>query len=373
MPYYLYTIEAGRASFGATVISHDSGETWMHSATIGKDAGFNSSEPDIIVLKDGRLLCIIEGTSKPNHWFRAYSSYSNDYGRTWSGLQRLPFTVHAPFLLRAKSGVIVMTEHGPRIRLSSDEGRTWSEPFELNEGGGHSSVVELPDGTFLCAYNTNGPGARIIGNRFHLTNKGVEALPPPLGATISESRVTIFPLQRQSPEIAQEILTFHGFFDGWQPLPGPECDLIQQDGLCFDVGRDGLFGPRDKSFSLAKRGKVAGWQLPTMQNSFNMIEFEISMFNEALSFGEFTPRLALELHVEDQLVFTVPGFSAPHRMQEHVTYRVFLPNRSRGPVKFMMNNIKDGASENDAQIHRVILTTVEPQGTALRIESNVLR
>ena len=55
MPYYLYSTTDRNASFGTTIMSFDSGETWTHPATIGKDAGFNSSESDIIFLTDGRL------------------------------------------------------------------------------------------------------------------------------------------------------------------------------------------------------------------------------------------------------------------------------------------------------------------------------
>jgi hypothetical protein len=67
------------------------------------------------------------------------------------------------FLNRLRDGRLLMTyghrrpPYGNQARVSSDQGRTWSEPFLISTDGpggdlGYPSTVELPDSTLLSVW-----------------------------------------------------------------------------------------------------------------------------------------------------------------------------------------------------------------------------
>ena len=105
-----------------------------------------NSEGDFITLKDGRILFIYShytGTSTSDH-APAYLAgrYSSDGGKTWSQTDRLivdregDMNVMSVSLLRLNDGTIGLwylkknseTDCKPLLRISRDEGETWSAP-----------------------------------------------------------------------------------------------------------------------------------------------------------------------------------------------------------------------------------------------------
>ncbi|MFW6060749.1 MAG: sialidase family protein, partial [Phycisphaeraceae bacterium] len=130
-----------------------------------------NSEGDFIKLNDGRLLFIythfVEGASDHADAYLA-ARESSDGGRTWSGEDALVLpneeagmNVMSVSLLRRGDGAIALfycrkeslEDCRPRMRISTDEARTWSEPIDVipdNEIGyyvlNNDRVIQLERG-----------------------------------------------------------------------------------------------------------------------------------------------------------------------------------------------------------------------------------
>ncbi len=127
---------------------------------ISPSSKFDHCEPDIIELKDGRLLCLL----RPN----MSQSFSDDKGKTWSKHRELvPLTRgDAPFLLLTKEGVILCAyRERPRattsVIISTDNAKTWSRPLMIDRfAGAYPKMVELDDGRIFCVYYGEGVGIK---------------------------------------------------------------------------------------------------------------------------------------------------------------------------------------------------------------------
>lgn len=153
----------------------DKGENWYLLSDIpyprsewkeDKDVeGF--SEPVLLELGDGSLLCVIRSTewldNKP-----LYKSTSNDGGHSWS--EPLAFTSNgcAPRLIKLKNGVVVLTSGRPGVQLRfcvDGKANEWTNPIEmmnfLDEEGnidplttcGYSSIIKAGNNSFFLVYS----------------------------------------------------------------------------------------------------------------------------------------------------------------------------------------------------------------------------
>lgn len=133
-----------------------------------QDDGLTWGEPSLIspLHNETALLCLDE-----THWLAAARSnqldlfISNDAGAHWHMQHSLTSPGEYPaHLLRLREGRILLT-HGIRhagyyglgMRLSDDQGQTWSRPVKLIHfddawDGGYPSSVELHDGSIVTAY-----------------------------------------------------------------------------------------------------------------------------------------------------------------------------------------------------------------------------
>ncbi len=110
------------------ILSKDGGRTWSEPRVYvdDRDAKVNTMSPAITRLKDGRLLLAYSWRSGGNH--------KDNYGET-----------------------------ARRVRLSSDEGQTWSEPVRITPADGeyhtgcHDRAWTLPSGRVLVQCHTNRP------------------------------------------------------------------------------------------------------------------------------------------------------------------------------------------------------------------------
>ena len=134
-----------------------------------------NSEGDFITLKDGRILFIYShytGISTSDH-APAYLAgrYSADGGKTWSQTDRLivdregDMNVMSVSLLRLHDGTIGLwylrknseTDCKPLLRISKDEGETWSAPIScITDKNGYfvlnnNRVIQLKSGRLLMA------------------------------------------------------------------------------------------------------------------------------------------------------------------------------------------------------------------------------
>ncbi len=171
--------DSSALAFGATVKSHDGGNTWRDLALIGEKSGvFLDAETDVLPLRDGRLLAALRSSKISMHY-----ALSEDEGKTWGEVRSFGFQGHCPYFLRQRTGVILLEHRVPATSLhwSVDEGKTWQGPVAIDSvGGAYPSMAELPDGGVYCVYYEEGKGSSIRGVRLRVDTKGV--------SVVSESR-----------------------------------------------------------------------------------------------------------------------------------------------------------------------------------------
>lgn len=152
---------------GVTVTA-DRGRSFEPPVIIAQAAGRDFSDTDVVRLDDGRLLAVIR-----EHVTRgAYSSSSEDDGRTWTPIRATGFSGANIKLLRLASGAIACayrdedpTRPGVGLSISHDGGERWeyagrlyAQPPESAAGPGrlcgYPELVPLPDGAILCLLHT---------------------------------------------------------------------------------------------------------------------------------------------------------------------------------------------------------------------------
>ena len=146
--------------------SSDSAKTWTEPVKIHQPN--HTTRSNGIRLSTGELLVPLHtrGTKDGQLW----RSISTDKGETWSAPEKtgVTSTSSASHLLCTRDGTLVLTYNpGPdphrfplHIRVSHDEGKTWSEPTLLADrpakGSGWSicypTLTELPDGTLVAIW-----------------------------------------------------------------------------------------------------------------------------------------------------------------------------------------------------------------------------
>lgn len=171
---------AHRPSVTATIFSDDHGSTWQRGdiATPDTDEFVNPNETVVVQLADGRVLLNSRSESKRH---RRLITFSPDGATHWStpafdeallepicmtGLVRVReprdgkpglLAFSNPHNLARKDGKEIPGRSRDRvnvsIKLSDNEGRTWSANRTLEAGfSGYSDVAALADGTILCFY-----------------------------------------------------------------------------------------------------------------------------------------------------------------------------------------------------------------------------
>ncbi len=155
----------------AFIRSRDGGATWSKPALLDP-RNRHTDEPDIVVLPQNRLLCIMRPTGKPHAW----QAWSEDWGETWTAPRPLPWYAHAPNLLLTRSGVLLCAHRDPgtAIHYSLDYGKTWAGMVMIDScGGAYPAMVELPDGRIVIVYYSEGRCSDIRGQFLRASKKGV--------------------------------------------------------------------------------------------------------------------------------------------------------------------------------------------------------
>ncbi len=149
---------------GGVMKSRDGGKTWMRFGAVATLLS-QGGEPTIAETKSGAVHMLLR--TKDGQLWR---SISRDKGETWSATEQtgLASTSSASHLLCTRDGTLVLTYNpGPdplrfplHMRVSHDEGKTWSEPTLLADRppkvSGWSicypTVTELADGTLVAIW-----------------------------------------------------------------------------------------------------------------------------------------------------------------------------------------------------------------------------
>jgi hypothetical protein len=164
LPVYTVDGVGGQRHYAAVCLSDDGGKTWSAPHPIGLDAGKVVDETDVYERKDGTLLAVArEGM---------FGAESHDGGKTWGPVYDLGFPGHCPCLLMTRQGVLLLAHRLPHTALhfSTDEGRTWHGPIEIDRfGGAYPSMVLLRDGSVLCVYYEEGPHSAIRAAVIHVS------------------------------------------------------------------------------------------------------------------------------------------------------------------------------------------------------------
>lgn len=148
--------------------SSDDGKTWQQYGSITTPAG--AGEPSLTELESGKVLMVLRTTDG-----FLWKVLSEDSGKTWSAPIRTSImaatTSHNIFRLHDGRLLLTLNESAPNVRtplvmrVSSDEGATWSAPVSLaslpvpKEGDeiwarevSYPSVAQLKDGTVVVVW-----------------------------------------------------------------------------------------------------------------------------------------------------------------------------------------------------------------------------
>ncbi len=170
-----------------TLRSDDGGDNWEYWSTVAYDpaAIINFLEPGMTRLNDGKLVCLLRTSHRPNRQDNMWFTWSEDDGITWSPHKRTPLWGYPAAMKQLKDGR-VLAVYGYRkapwgVRgCTSEDGVTWDvkNEFVIREGGvpipkagsgarslqdtyiygqywhiGYPSVTQLEDETIVAAYH----------------------------------------------------------------------------------------------------------------------------------------------------------------------------------------------------------------------------
>lgn len=145
--------------------SSDDGQTWRWLAAIPTREGDNHQsyhELHAVETDDSRIVVQIRNHNKQNAG-ETLQCESSDGGKTWSVPHSIGVWGLPSHLLRLKDDRLLMTyghrrkPYGNQARVSTDHGRTWSEPLIVSGDGaggdlGYPSTVQLDDGRLVSVW-----------------------------------------------------------------------------------------------------------------------------------------------------------------------------------------------------------------------------
>jgi hypothetical protein len=151
------------------VYSTDEGRTWS-SPRVVYDGPHDDRDPSVVQLADGRILCNFFSLEPDGEGgYRGLGSWlvaSADGGATWSAARQIVSDYYCSAPVRVlRDGTLVLglyreasNDANGAVTLSSDGGRSWSAPIDIDNGGlrldAETDVIELPDGRLYAAQRT---------------------------------------------------------------------------------------------------------------------------------------------------------------------------------------------------------------------------
>ena len=144
--------------------STDARKTWSYTAPIDCGWGFKMGniEPTVLERRDGTLLMIMR-SADPRH--RAWKSLSTDHGRSWTEprqIEELPNPNCSIEMYKLRSGAWLMAFNDSEasrtpltLALSNDEGKSWPIRRHIETAQGeysYPSLTQGPDGVVHITY-----------------------------------------------------------------------------------------------------------------------------------------------------------------------------------------------------------------------------
>lgn len=163
--------------------STDDGQSWRWLADLpvrDGDQRDDYHELHAVETDSGKILVHIRNHNR-NHSRETLQCESTDGGKTWSTPHSIGVWGLPSFLLRLRSGRLLMSygyrraPFGNQARYSDDDGQTWSEPISISQDGaggdlGYPSTVELADGSLLTVWYERMAGStRAVLRQAHWT------------------------------------------------------------------------------------------------------------------------------------------------------------------------------------------------------------
>ena len=154
----------GREGRPLCVRTTDSGKTWKFVSWIGPEPEGFSIMPASVRLSETDILVTVRMRDATRRWIRTY--LSTDNGASWESLnEAVPDAGvgNPPAMIKLQDGRICLVygyraePYSIRAILSSDRGRTWSDPITLRYDGasrdiGYVRAVQRPDGKVVAVY-----------------------------------------------------------------------------------------------------------------------------------------------------------------------------------------------------------------------------
>ena len=165
------TVNGKRQGQSCIIFSDDSGKTWKAGGVIPYVSDFRTGECTIVERSDGSLLMNMRASGPSSYSFGYRTiSVSNDAGMTWSvprAEKELPGPACQASIIRLNENEILFlnpavhheggfnlwSRKNLTLRLSKDDGKTWTASRTLNEGlSGYSDVAIKKNGQILCVF-----------------------------------------------------------------------------------------------------------------------------------------------------------------------------------------------------------------------------
>jgi hypothetical protein len=151
----------GRPFYGRTT---DGGLTWQMVSWIGPEPKGFSIMPATVRLAEQELLVALRCREAEKRWMETFRSTDN--GQTWTFLNKPVEDLgegNPPALIKLRDGRLCLTygyraePYSIQAKLSSDNGKTWSEAIMLRDDGsgrdiGYTRSVQRSDGKVVTVY-----------------------------------------------------------------------------------------------------------------------------------------------------------------------------------------------------------------------------
>lgn len=172
MAFFTAAKDGGGEGWPFAARTDDGGASWEFVGWIGPQPGEGGYAimPSTLRLKNGALLSMIRrrGVFEDGKRWWVEAFLSPDDGRSWYMLDEpyLPNRGNPTHMIRLRDGRIALTygwrgaPYGVRAKLSSDEGKTWSDEIVLRDDGkgwdlGYPRTIQRADGKIVTAYYFN--------------------------------------------------------------------------------------------------------------------------------------------------------------------------------------------------------------------------